>query len=528
MLKRNVTFVILFFATVILLSIFPLRIYAEESVLNKEIASILHIRKLLEEKKFQELTSLLESYETDFEKGLLKEDIVSKAFDSFDITYSRYETLFNDWQKVFPESFSPYLAQAIYYHSVGWIKRGHAFVKDTIDLEFKGMDESFIKAKDAAKLALQLNPKLIKAYRILIDIAKTQRDSSFDTLVKKSLELFPTSFSLRSTCMHCLLPRWGGSYEKMEEFASEAEKFVDIEPKMKLLRGFIDIDKAGFILSRFKDIKEYIEEAVTAGIIDKDEAKSFLSKNKEKDIKEAVAAKAVTLCTMAFAYGEYWEFYSTRAYAYRQLDKKQEAIKDLNRSIVLNPTYYYDYIVRSYLLCETEKINEAVEDLHLAELLSPDEPEVKNCKDWMVKDLIYKGHKLAESGDLAQAMQKYNISLGLDPNNVEGLYWRGRAELKQGDFDRALKDFNSAIENDPHHFESYRNIDWLLARNGNWDRVIQLWNGFIALEPNNAKAYLERGGANLHKGDRQAALKDAKKACELGNSEACMRYNQIK
>jgi hypothetical protein len=41
-----------------------------------------------------------------------------------------------------------------------------------------------------------------------------------------------------------------------------------------------------------------------------------------------------------------------------------------------------------------------------------------------------------------------------------------------------------------------------------------------------ALADLERSGTYYHKKDFANALKDLKKSCELGNKEACTRYDQ--
>jgi len=61
----------------------------------------------------------------------------------------------------------------------------------------------------------------------------------------------------------------------------------------------------------------------------------------------------------------------------------------------------------------------------------------------------------------------------------------------------------------------------LLAQRGDWDGVIQRWTRYLELEPLNGQAYLERGGAYRHKGGQQSAIADARKACELGNRDAC-------
>ena len=54
-----------------------------------------------------------------------------------------------------------------------------------------------------------------------------------------------------------------------------------------------------------------------------------------------------------------------------------------------------------------------------------------------------------------------------------------------------------------------------------WDTIIERWTQYIQAGPEDGRAYMERGGAHHHKGDRQAALQDLARACELGTSEAC-------
>ncbi|MGH8607130.1 MAG: hypothetical protein ACREX9_06845 [Gammaproteobacteria bacterium] len=46
--------------------------------------------------------------------------------------------------------------------------------------------------------------------------------------------------------------------------------------------------------------------------------------------------------------------------------------------------------------------------------------------------------------------------------------------------------------------------------------------------PDNADAWFERGGTNYQKGDLQAALADATRACDLGKSEACGWVEKLK
>jgi tetratricopeptide (TPR) repeat protein len=130
--------------------------------------------------------------------------------------------------------------------------------------------------------------------------------------------------------------------------------------------------------------------------------------------------------------------------------------------------------------------------------------------------------------DLPGAIENYSLSVKFDDQNFETYYWRGIAFYRLENFKSALSDLDLAIEINPHHFESYRMVDYILARDQQWDKIINYWNKFLELEPNHAAAYLERAGTHYHNKDFENALGDLKKSCELGNQEACKRYEGFK
>ena len=49
----------------------------------------------------------------------------------------------------------------------------------------------------------------------------------------------------------------------------------------------------------------------------------------------------------------------------------------------------------------------------------------------------------------------------------------------------------------------------------------------IRLFPENAEAYLARSGAHYRKNDITSSIKDANRACELGNAQACNWVNSL-
>ncbi len=140
---------------------------------------------------------------------------------------------------------------------------------------------------------------------------------------------------------------------------------------------------------------------------------------------------------------------------------------------------------------------------------------------------ISAGYDFYIKAKFAEASAEYNQALEIEPDNQQAYFYRGLVFIKTREYDRALADLKGSIELDPRHFDSYLYLDWLLTRQGDGDRVVQSWSAFIQLEPENARAYLERGGAYYHLGNQQAARADAKKSCELGNAEGCLRFRQL-
>ena len=93
---------------------------------------------------------------------------------------------------------------------------------------------------------------------------------------------------------------------------------------------------------------------------------------------------------------------------------------------------------------------------------------------------------------------------------------------------RALEDLLKALQLDPRHFDSYALLDFTLFQMGTPDKMMAYWNRFIELEPEHAKAYLERARYYFQQNDLPHSLADLKKSCDLGNQEACDRYNRHK
>jgi hypothetical protein len=115
-----------------------------------------------------------------------------------------------------------------------------------------------------------------------------------------------------------------------------------------------------------------------------------------------------------------------------------------------------------------------------------------------------------------------------DPSDAVEYLKRGRAGMAAGLHDQAVADFTKVTELAPTTIEAYRSLDRLLSRRKQWQAIITHWSRYIALQPESAEAYLERGGAHFQKGDRAAAVRDAEKACQLGNKEGCRQLAKFR
>ena len=450
------------------------------------------LREYFENQQFEILNSIFEEYQKDFESNADNEFKLYDAYQVFGTTLPSYERLFEAWLEYSPAHYAPYLARAYYYDAIGWESRGYRWSKDTSDEQFSKMRFYFKKAYDDIDISLSIKQNLLPAYMVLIGICNaTADDEGEEENIRKALQLFPATFLVRSQYMHAIEPRWGGSYSKMEYLAKEAEEHTEVNPRLSLLYGYIYCDQAKILAGK----KQYKE--------------------------------AVTLYTKAMAYGDLWYFYEERAKVYYQLGELDDALEDVERSILLRPTMDRSYRLRSKIYYRKGEINKSLADLHTAELLKPAYSATQRWKEWAGNNYLNKGHKLFEK-DLNQAIEKYNISIKFNPESAETYYWRGLAYYRLKQPARALEDLETSIDLNPHRFDSYLMVDYVLLETKEWDKIVRHWNQFLELEPDHSRAYLERVGTYYHKKEYAKSLADLKAACDLGNEEGCKQYNMYK
>lgn len=275
--------------------------YFHESI---DIENIVELRELLKQEQYEELNTVLMEYQAFFEVDQTDEFKVYDAFRAFNLTDSYYEDYLLEWIDATPEAYPPYVAIAHYYWSRGWKSRGYKFRQDTSKEQFEGMHQYFAKAIENLNTALNMNPNLMVAYYLLIDISNAEGNNILENkLIKMTDELFPHSFLIKFISSNAKQPRWGGSYKKMEKVAKKGEKLSDSNPMFPTLYGLIHED-IGYSFKREKNYK-----------------KSMESINK------------------AISFGDHWSFYYERAKIYLyHLKKYDQALEDLKNACDLGLT----------------------------------------------------------------------------------------------------------------------------------------------------------------------------------------------
>jgi len=131
------------------------------------------------------------------------------------------------------------------------------------------------------------------------------------------------------------------------------------------------------------------------------------------------------------------------------------------------------------------------------------------------------GWQAYENKDYSQAIRLYSKHIQNKPEDKNGFYYRALAYEKINDDEKALEDFLQTVRLENDYFDAYLHIDSLLAKKSRYEEIVQYWSVYIEQVNTNGRAYLERGGAYIHAGEKVLALKDAKKACELGEKYGC-------
>ncbi len=461
-----------------------------DSLGGLELDTWLHLRQLFEQGRFEELTAALVGYQEEFEENVLTEYKIAMAFDIFGSTDQDYEEKIIKWKEQFAQHFAPHMALAMYYQNLALESRGTKYAKDTSFEQFSGMEKYLAKAIQNLSLAIKYKRTLMPAYQCYINILNNSKSASnedVNAMISRAFKLFPQSFLIRKQASFAKWPRWGGSYELMEEIAREGVQYVDTNPNMALLYGMIYNDQAFYLTKQ-----EKYEEAKSAHL-------------------------------MATSFGDYWYFYYKLAtLQYYDLKDYEGALESINQSINLYPIDAESYLLKAKIQHMLGNDVIAGISLDTARTIGGVSERIEQWLQWVANDLSIKANNIFPH-DPQQAENLLHLALEYNPNSPAVYAERARIKMKKGEFEAGITDAQRAVQLGPDNIAVYRLLDWGFAREKRWLEITSLWDSFIYRNPENSEAYFERAGTYHHMGKREEALSDLDKACSLGHNQACQR-----
>ncbi len=206
---------------------------------------------------------------------------------------------------------------------------------------------------------------------------------------------------------------------------------------------------------------------------------------------------------------------------YREIRRKndlEEAIRCFTESIRLNPSYDA-YISRANVHHVMGNLDDAFKDFDLAIDLQPENAQTYNNR----------GNLWRDKGDLDAAISDYNTAIRLAENETLPLLNRGIVRRVRGDFDGALADFKEAFgrkcEDDVVIAETFYQRGSLLQFMGARDKALNDYKRALQSNPTHALVWASRSNLRriLKKNDLADIDEQAARRCLLEDDD---EYNQ--
>lgn len=204
--------------------------------------------------------------------------------------------------------------------------------------------------------------------------------------------------------------------------------------------------------------------------------------------------------------------YYCRAMAYLEQNRFPEGLRDLDKTISLEPRFAAAYRNRGAVHAEIHERDPKLGNLDAA-LADLDEAVRLDPKD--ASAIATRGNVHGILGNYDAAIADLSAAIGLNPTDAARFSNRGYIRYLNGDSPNALKDLDESLRIDPNSSIAYlnRSVVWLNLRN--FEKAKEDASQAIRLDPKDVRGFFNYGRAAFFLDDYETAERDFSKAIEL-------------
>lgn len=125
-----------------------------------------------------------------------------------------------------------------------WDTRGPAFAKDIPEERMQQVRALASEANRLTIRAIRLEPRLMPAYDMQIDSAALLGDQrQAAATLAQAVSNSPATYYVRTSALHFLDSKWGGSSEQMERLVAEAQRHLEANPRLGMLQVLLSAEQ---------------------------------------------------------------------------------------------------------------------------------------------------------------------------------------------------------------------------------------------------------------------------------------------
>lgn len=244
---------------------------------------------------------------------------------------------------------------------------------------------------------------------------------------------------------------------------------------------------------------------------------------------------------------DYYKAYNALGIVAIQQEDFQEALRQVNRSLQINPNYDSGLATKAEVYLHLHQVRAAEVLLQKGLEINP-----KNAR--IISDL---GLCDYYNNDLSQALLKFKKAISIDARNTYIYYNMGTVEYHQknysnaikhlthalelgdnynsyrifinrgaskyylGDYSGAVQDYSKALVIKPENPSVIINVGMVYYIMEDYETAIQFFNRALKYSPDNKAAFYNRAMANYNLKKYSESVPDFEQSCDLGFKDAC-------